>query len=487
MSLLSLLILLILVDISTGIPCGSMGCAQYCGQGDFFDPEKGTCLRCPEGTYQYDTPHTHVVCVTPPDPYVPTREGIQCKSPQRCTWYGCADNRGPAPLCLELCLLRTALTVDMKWRGSAGWRSSGECIPLWIGDYFCTSTYRAYTYYNGQYDDQAMWCETGAECTSCLAGSETEFECRRNGGEGDRTCRACSGANLCPTGTYTSVPCQGMNPPQCATCPVGKYSDTVGVNTCTQCPNDTYPNQERTACVPCLSTPRQYRDSSNLMSPCQNCTTTCSGQDVPMVQQCVNGMDTPCFPCDPINGVIFSPSTGVCNECSSCQPGKYVSKTCNLTTDVTCSDCQPGKYSTNRNSPQCTTCLQGKYTQNTGSTSCASCTAGKYSSNGASTCTECGIGYYTTETNPSSCIPCSPCPVGWTYPIRDDVPSCAGSTNTKIHMCELCQCGVGEHIRDGFCDGNYKRLNFGPGKSLFQVQILVLMFLLLHFFLSAID
>ena len=242
-------------------------------------------------------------------------------------------------------------------------------------------------------------------------------------------------------GAYTSVPQQywvdfggqmwGWNPAQ------GSYwVNTVVTFTCTEACIFSQQNAGQNpriifetswvSAVPCVAN-QTY--SASGMSPCSTCG-TCSVGSTYRQSACT------------------TTSNIVCNSCTPCGSGKYVSSACTATSDTGCSSCTvcgAGKYASSGCAgtsdavcTSCTACGTGKYpssvctsTSNTGCTDCGSC------------CTICGAtGQFAsapcTTTSNIVCDVCSTCSAG-----KYQSAACSPTSDTMCPNCKVC--GAGEY------------------------------------------
>ena len=239
----------------------------------------------------------------------------------------------------------------------------------------------------------------------------------------------------CPTGRFIQ-----SNDGMCAYCPAGKYQDTLGQESCKDCPDGTSSSfsasKSEDLCVEC--THGRYVSVAKT-----ECTACVAGK-----ANSLRGMmgATDCVDCYP--GMFSAEGQEKCGkcpagkhaskfgstECTDCTAGRHVAwagashafycSACNtghaqrLPGQAHCTACQPGTYNELTGQAHCSHCMPGQFMQpgkirSTISSDCRECPAGKFAAGYASSvCLECHAGKYNTAIHATYQSLCFWCPNG---------------------------------------------------------------------------
>ena len=283
-------------------------------------------------------------------------------------------------------------------------------------DCHCNAGYEG-TIATAQADDNACsQCEAGkykaaaglGACDACPLG-------KFSGAIGQTEC-----AGRCSTGKAGSSTGAQTESAACADCVAGKYADSPGQATCTDCEKDTYSAAvgatQAGTCTAC-PTNRYSNPGSDAVEDCVAC---------------------------PVGTKTLGPNT-----CEDCPAGKYQDQA----GASECKDCVAGTYQTNTKQADCTSCAAGKKGSSTGgrqteSAACAKCEAGKYQGQtGMAACVVCEQGKFFAGTGAAAC---SNCPAG---------RSTASTQSTAASDCK-CTAGYYEDAASNTCTkcvaGKYK-------------------------------
>jgi sugar lactone lactonase YvrE len=326
---------------------------------------------------------------------------------------------------------------------------------------------------------RALTCElclAGQACTSgaplpCAAGSLCPFasfyeaDCPAGSFCPDKTyatpcpagsfCPARSvSPQLCPPGSYTSVPGRkacilcgpGLLAPQEGStqcddfCPIGTFRARPGGandSSCTLCSPGTFGEAEgATSCTPCpvgsAGGTAAGANSSATCTPCAPGSFSASLTGAAVCSLCLPGTyaiagASACTPCP--SGAF---SGGGASSCAACPLGSAAS----LTGSTSCTNCSAGYYADTPGAPQCTPCPSGRYSNSPAQislSSCSFCPAGSYNPSSGQTssgCISCSPGKFSSSAGASDATQCSSCAPG-------SIASTSGSTS-----CSLCQQGT---------------------------------------------
>lgn len=151
-----------------------------------------------------------------------------------------------------------------------------------------------------------------------------------------------------------------LNDHVCLHCPVGSYSDIIGLYDCKVCPSGTFNNV----------------NSSSFCSSCE------------------------------FGHISVATATKGASSCTACSAGRFSS----LPPLSECLPCTPGKYNNRVGSSACIACFAGNYSLLEASTSCSLCPRGTFSPittvGGVSLCTGCNAGSFSSIEGATSCINC---------------------------------------------------------------------------------
>lgn len=181
-----------------------------------------------------------------------------------------------------------------------------------------------------------------------------------------------------PTATPTAAPTlptctpgSYLNVSLCASCPMGRYSNTTGATQCNLCEAGSANNDVgKSTCALCP--PGSFSNSSGTV----NCTTCTRGYRSPS-----NG-GTICTACLPGTADVFG--AGACNNCGS------------------------GQFSNTSAMSVCLGCDVGRFSGVGAFSTCAPCAIGTYAGAGsASVCDPCANGTYASATAASVCLNCT--------------------------------------------------------------------------------
>jgi hypothetical protein len=250
-----------------------------------------------------------------------------------------------------------------------------------------------------------MMCEAGYVCDSGARNTCGENELP-NGARS--TCVPC---RTCRVGEGFMSACLAGNNTVCQLCEANAVS-TGGEDQCAECPENTRPNDSKTACVPCKTCP--------------------VGEG--HVSACVNEVDTICEPCGP--NAISAGGTQTCVECKEntrpndsktacvpclrCEVGRGVVSFCNVYGgDTVCSPCVAGQFSPG------------------GDTVCEWCVAGQFCPMGAFAPRQCLKGNFCKSISTADRVVWGsseePCPLGTYCPTGTVSPlPCAGGATCTV-------------------------------------------------------
>lgn len=209
--------------------------------------------------------------------------------------------------------------------------STGSSVcSLCAAGYYANSTYQCAPCPRGSYrpsggDNICRPCPIGYK-TNAASAASTCTECDVGHVVLQETPEVCT---PCPMGTYESDRV-------CQVCPMTGVSEIASVN-CVICPNGTYPNTERSACLTCDPGWIRYEGQTNLCEPCP-----------PGYYEYEHAY---CLPCP----------AGTYND-------RGGSDSCNF--------CPVNYAAPDLGSPVCTGCPVGSFTQTTGSPFCSVCPVG---------------------------------------------------------------------------------------------------------------
>ncbi|EOD39858.1 hypothetical protein EMIHUDRAFT_223420 [Emiliania huxleyi CCMP1516] len=197
--------------------------------------------------------------------------------------------------------------------------------------------------------------------------------------EGAGFCEACPIGLSSVTGASECTPCgpgQAGEEGDCRRCPVGTWSDAVGLASradCTPCPSGSFSDVlgaiSNDTCTLC----RTGMFSKEGAGACNACPAGSSSE--PGASEC-----TPCGP-------GRAGEEGVCRRC----PAGTWSDAVSLTSRGDCSPCPSGSFSGvlgATSSSICTPCPAGSFAEDRGAGFCEACPAGSWSFGGASQCTD---------------------------------------------------------------------------------------------------
>lgn len=286
---------------------------------------------------------------------------------------------------------------------------SYDSRPDWLACTICSNTEQSdgvqYDFYlkDGQPADGCYACPVGkyntdaVECVDCPENSFTLTT-------GSTSCK-------CDVG-FTGA--DGGSAISCSQCTAGKYKDTIGSATCSNCNSGYVSNAEYSGCIACEAGKYEESDVCNLCGAYSNS---------------VAGSTT-CF----CNAGAFGPAGGPCQLCAV---GKYK----NIAGTSLCIDCGVGTVALTEGRTSCQNCVAGTYY--TSSTLCTNCHEHSTSPSGAQTINDC---YCVANYYKSSSSTCSTCPAFSTSPAgSDDVSECLCNPGYEfqsvLSTCEQCFAG----------------------------------------------
>lgn len=245
-------------------------------------------------------------------------------------------------------------------------------------------------------------------------------KCVRDGYQFDPITQKCT---ICGYGKYGTA--DGV----CSDCPMGKYSDKLGVLACSTCDRGMLtsgpgsyscfancPAGEFGVLRVCLQCPKDSYAPSSGHGECQHCppgygtnstkgNSACMNKD--LYERCPPGFERNLNSrlCDQCQAGTFS--AGNKAKCDECPPGKYISGA----GSTTCMDCVSGKYSNKEGAQSedaCVECPATTYGDRTGSSSCTMCPPGSACPSSSMTCPDqCPPGSYASKKGATACEGCS--------------------------------------------------------------------------------
>jgi len=217
---------------------------------------------------------------------------------------------------------------------------------------------------------------------------------------------------------------------------------------------DTSTSSSSSECKVYYTATQYFPCSNSRQASCRRCSSNCSAGFF-ISKQCEVNSDVGCSPCGAgtfsANGEIcrdclkgtFSDSQGQ-SACTSCSPGYFTDKSASHA----CSMCPPGSFAASEGSTQCTSCPDGSSTAGSGSTSQADCecSPGRFLLNG--TCTPCPAGTFKDVLGNGRC---QTCPLNYTSsagssqfsdchcdPSKQDCSNCNAGTYQEGTKCSPC-------------------------------------------------
>ncbi len=287
--------------------------------------------------------------------------------------------------------------------------------------------------------------EGRSECVSCLPGQYLAEE-------GKTTCLECPagmyqpdlGASACLTcdkGTYTEMPSQH----KCSICPKGMYQPAANATGCLACEKGTYQSEPgQSECINCAKgffNPLTHRDA---------CTACPFGkyQDSEKQTDCIecaigyfqsNTGRTTCEAC----GEGYYQDVKAQASCKPCMRGTYETRTAR----TVCIECPIGTYNTEEHLTYCTNCAPGSYAEELGRTECKPCEIGRYVTiDGAAACVACEVGKVQPETGKAQCVDCVSGKYNDLLAQQACVECPQGQYNNNPGESRCYDCGIGEHM-----------------------------------------
>ena len=298
--------------------------------------------------------------------------------------------------------------------------------------------------------------EGASACSKCPANKTTEHS-----GSSPGSCK-------CNSGFYT------LDSVTCAECAVGKYSNELNAQQCTNCSTGTAQNRTgQTSCHTCTDT--QYAASG--ATACRDCpgnATTAHGANASITDCLCNAgfageNGSACTQCGP-GKYTDRLGTGECQSCS----GGYFQNRSGMTS---CIQCPYGKYSevaqseckgcpdnsaldqakdgARKNNVSDCECEPGFFNNHTTSQNqaCTQCRRGTYKDTfGSHLCTDCGIGTFNNLTGQDNKTACQDCNSrSFSAPGAASCSSCPSNATARHQRPNItdCQCDLGFNGSDG--------------------------------------
>ena len=270
---------------------------------------------------------------------------------------------------------------------------------------------------------QAGWYQDKEQLDTCIPCPVGQYTSQ----EGSTTCKACE------EGTFSNI----SSASQCTACSLGNYANTIGQTACKQCPEGRYstPVIGGVECHHYTCTPNYYF-SPRVLVPltitpeyegCIECTICDSGFFIN--KSCSNHEDTQCMPCT-----------------ETCPHRSTLTRYCTLYSDSECTAiCMPGEMKVN--GTMCVPCPPGTMLDTVSEGSCTSCPNGKYSGDeGSTTCQVCNLPLSFPNGIKTACV--QTCEVGSIINLLDN----ADPQATSMLYCEQCLPGTfHDHLHTGTC------------------------------------
>ena len=415
-----------------------------CGRGEFVNKNRTGCARCPVGTYsELDGASTVNACKACPS----GRFGVSLGVGSESGCIGCAAGRYSS-------ILRATSETDCKACDAGKYGSHIAMISLEN----CTVCPRGY--------HQPI--EGATSCFACGVGKHgAELS---EGVARDTEGRSCTS---CPPGKYSSVvgidtrdkcvPCPpgtwsaasgASSDATCKPCREGTYSDKPGQNSCTLCKTGKVTNGTgKTFCSSC-------RAGEELLNNALFCTPCSVGKFALAAQSCgpcnpgsyPNDQRKGCVPC--MKGKYASQvAIASSSQCFKCAEGRY-STVAGLDSKDKCVQCNPGRKGIGEgqsSADSCIACAAGKYNDEPGQTSCRNCSPGRSTdgSEGQTFCGRCPSGKAPRvdggHPTPATATTCTLCPPGF-------------YAETGAHACQKCRNGSYTNANQSGC------ISCDPGK-----------------------
>jgi len=345
----------------------------------YSGPNGGTCNACGSGRYKPTSGSaTCSDCIA--NTYQPNAVAILNTACLSCPSNSISSAVSPL---LESCMCNSG------YSGPNG----GSCTACYMGKYKSLPGPQQCTNCNNATYSSATAATTYSTCLECplnsssSMGSTARSDCHcafgfstLKLGQPDSSCQQCT------KGTYNQI----LDAEACSKCTAGKYSSSFGsvsVETCLECPVNTYSGEGMPQCDACPGNSTSVPKSS-VITACQ-CNPGFFGANGQPCQTCQAGTWKS----------LWGPS-----ECINCPKDKYSSEVAR-TSSTQCQDCLANSESVQGSSTRtackcsvgwtssvsgldgeaCTACSAGKYKNYTGYAACALCAANTYVDTTAST------------------------------------------------------------------------------------------------------
>lgn len=288
----------------------------------------------------------------------------------------------------------------------------------------------------------------------------------------DGSCVPCQAGSYCSGGVVFSCPANSISPQgatlvtdcackegytgsngsSCNVCRQGTYKNSIGEDTCAQCPAGTASNvtaaKSHQNCTPCTAGTFSIAGST-VCTPCQPAYYSANGSE--SCTACDGGTyakmgSSTCTACSP--GTYGSSTPG--NDpstCFSCLAGR-ASAVMGATNSSVCVKCQPGKFAASA-ATVCESCPNNTYSV-LGSTQCTACPQNAISDPGSdpSGC-KCLPGYVPTSSTTEVGFTCTACPAGaWAAAGDTACTQCTAGTSSSVvaattnSTCKTCAAGT---------------------------------------------
>ena len=356
----------------------------------FTGPDGGPCSTCAAGSYKSTV--GSAVCTTCP---AGTQARINYQSYQiiydtYCYYFSTSFEIYSVEQCAEACNAEDSCPAFYYTPDSES-PSCTLCSDLQQSNHYL------YDYYlkDGEPADGCYACPVGkynTDAIECLDCPENSFTLTT----GSTSCK-------CDVG-FTGA--DGGSAISCSQCAAGKYKDTIGSATCSNCNSGHVSNAASSACIECEAGKYEENDA------CVNCGAYSNS---------VAGSTT-CF----CNAGASGPDGGLCSLCAT---GKYK----NTPGSSACVECQNYKVALTTGRTICQSCVAGKYFTST--TLCTDCYEYSTSPSGAQTINNC---FCVANYYKSSSSTCSECPDFSTSPDASDDPNdclCNAGYEKSIGTC----------------------------------------------------